>query len=209
MAAADKETGRGISDEAVRSATGRSWDEWERVLDACDAGGLTHKQIVALLAGGLMVESRWWQQSIAVDYERRKGTRAVGQTADAGFNVGAQRRLSITPEDAWRLVTSPEGVRAWLGDAPGFALEKGVEYTTADGASGVVRVARPGSHLRVTWQPPGWVRPSTIQLRVMAEGEKTTISLHQEHLPGAAEREERRRHLKAALDVLQRLADGG
>lgn len=196
---------RGISDDAVRGATGRSWEEWEALLDSRGAAGLPHRQIVALLADGL-IESGWWRQSVAVDYERRKGTRAVGQTADVGFNVGARRRLAITPEEAWRLVTSPEGVRAWLGDARGFDVQRGAEYTTADGASGVMRVARPGSHLRVTWQPPGWARPSTIQLRVMAEGEKTTISLHQEHLPGAAEREEARRRFKAALDALQRLA---
>jgi uncharacterized protein YndB with AHSA1/START domain len=205
MSTGESAAKRGIGDEAVRGATGRSWNEWEALLDARGAAGLPHKEIVALLADGL-VESGWWQQTVAVDYERRKGMRAVGQTADVGFNVGAQRRLAITPDEAWRLVTSAKGVRAWLGDARGFAAEKGAEYTTADGASGVVRVARPGSHLRLTWQPPGWVRASTIQVRVMAQGEKTTISLHQEHLPGAAEREEARRRFKAALDALQRLA---
>lgn len=207
MAKSGVGAGREIGDDAVRAATGRSWDEWEAELDARGAAGLSHSELAALLADGL-IESGWWQQMVAVGYERRKGTRVTGQTADVGFNVGVQRRVAMTPEDAWRLVTSPEGVRAWLGHARGFVLEKGAAYTADGGVAGVVRVARPGSHLRVTRQPPGWPRASTIQVRVIPAGAKTTISFHEEHLPGAAEREERRRHFDAALVELQRLAGG-
>lgn len=194
-----------ISDEKVREATGRTPGEWEKLLDARGAADFSHKKIVAEL-GTLGVESGWWMQMLAVDYERRKGKRAVGQTAAAGFNVGAQRTLPISAEDAWRLVTSADGVRGWLGGAPDLRWEKGEAYTLKDGSSGEVRVFKPGSHLRITWQPKGWPRASIIQVRVMPSGErKTVVSLHQEHLPGAAQREERRKFFDAALDRLEKL----
>jgi len=205
MAETSEKTGRVIGDEAVRAATGRGWDEWVALLDERGAAELPHKQIVALLADGL-IESRWWQQSVANGYEKRKGKRVLGQTADTGFQIGVRRTLPVAMDDAWRLLTAPEGVRAWLGDVQGFALEKGAAYTTRDGAEGEVRVARPGSHLRVTWRPPGWARASTIQVRVMPAGSKTVLSFHEERLPGAAEREERRRHYESVLDALQRQA---
>jgi uncharacterized protein YndB with AHSA1/START domain len=205
MAATKVETGREIADESLRAATGRTWDEWEALLDARGAAELPHGRIVALLADGL-VDSGWWRQAVAVGYEKRKGKRALGQTADGLFQVGVRRTLPMAHGAAWRLVTSAEGVRAWLGDAPGLALEKGATYTTRDGAAGEVRVVQPGSHFRVTWRPPGWARPSTIQVRVIPAGERTTLSFHEERLPGAAEREERRRHFEAALDALQRRA---
>jgi hypothetical protein len=72
-----------------------------------------------------------------------------------------------------------------------------------------MRVVNPGSHLRLTWQPPGWAKPSTIQVRVMASGERTVLSFHEERLPGAEERDARRRHFEAALDALQRQAGAG
>ncbi len=193
----------GISDQKVREATGRTPQEWEAVLDGRGAAGLSHKQVVALLeeAG---VESGWWQQMLAVDYERRKGKRAVGQTAAAGFNVGVRRTLPLPADEAWRLLTSAEGVHAWLGGAPPPRWEKGEAYRLQDGSSGEVRVFNPGSHLRITWQPEGWPRASTLQVRVMPSGEqKTVISFHQEHLPGAAERDERRRFFEAAFDTLR------
>ncbi|HEX2209619.1 MAG TPA: SRPBCC domain-containing protein [Longimicrobium sp.] len=194
---------RGISDEKVRDATGRAPAEWETMLDARGAADLSHKQIVALLEE-LGVESGWWMQMLAVDYERRKGKRAVGQTAAAGFNIGVQRTVPLSAHDAWRLLTSPDGVRAWLGGAPKLQWEKGERYTLEDGSGGEVRVFEPGSHLRITWGPEGWPRASTIQVRVTPSGErKSVITLHQEHLPGAAEREERRRFFEAALEALQ------
>lgn len=207
MAKGDARKGREITDEAVREATGRGWDEWEALLDARGAAELSHKQIVALLADGL-VESRWWQQGVTVAYEKRKGRRDLGQTADGAWQVGVRRTLPLSMDTAWRLLTSPAGVRAWLGDVPSLALEKGAAYATADGAAGTVRVVNPGSHLRLTWQPPGWARPSTIQVRVMPSGERTVLSFHEERLPSADEREARRRHFEAALDALQRQAGG-
>jgi uncharacterized protein YndB with AHSA1/START domain len=208
MAKAGVETGREIRDEAVREATGRTMDEWEALLDSRGAADLSHTQIAALLADGL-IESGWWRQTVAVAYERRKGKRGVGQTADGAFQVGVRRTLPMAHDDAWRLVTSAQGVRAWLGETSGFAWEKGAAYATPGGAAGQVRVFKPGSHLRMTWRPPGWARPSTIQVRVLPAGGRTTIAFHQERLPGAAEREERRRHFEAALDALQRQAGAG
>lgn len=134
----------------------------------------------------------------------KRNERPVGLTRDVGFQIGARRTMPIGLEDAWRLLTSPEGLRIWLGDAADVDLAPGTTYQIADGTSGTVRVFVPNSHLRITWHPPGWPRPSTIQVRVMPSGERTAIAFHQEHLPGARERAERRDHFSAALDALER-----
>jgi uncharacterized protein YndB with AHSA1/START domain len=137
----------------------------------------------------------------------RSGGREVGKTRDTGYVVGMRRTLPVGLTEAWRLVTSPGGVQAWLGDGARVEWVPGREYALADGSAGVVRVVEPESHLRLTWQPGGWPRPSTIQLRVIAAaGGRATIALHQEHLPDAAARAERRAHFAAALDALERLA---
>ncbi len=195
---------RGVSDEAVKAATGRTPAEWEQLLDSRGAADLPHGKIVALLRESGEIQSSWWMQQVAVGYEKRKGKRVVGQTEGTGFQIGVQRTLPISADDAWRLLTSAEGVRGWLGGAPKLRWEKGEAYRLEDRAAGEVRVFNPGSHLRITWQPEGWPRPSTLQVRVIPSGDrKTVISFHQEHLPGPAEREERRRFLACALDALE------
>lgn len=133
--------------------------------------------------------------------------RVVGKTRDAGWQVGARRTLPVTPGAAWRLLTSGPGLASWLGDIGGAALGGGASYRTAEGAEGTVRVWNEGSHLRLTWQPGDWPRPSTVQVRVMPSGKKTVIAFHQEHMPGAAERAERQAFFAAALDRLAALVD--
>lgn len=138
--------------------------------------------------------------------DQRAETRVAGQTKDGSFQIGARRTLPIPLERAWRLLTSPDGVRRWLGDTSGLQLRTGACYRLAEGGGGEVRVVRPNDHLRITWQPEGWARASTIQVRVMPRGAGTTVVFHQEQLPDGEERERRRAHFEAVLDELRRSA---
>ena len=91
-----------VSSAAVRKATGRGWEEWLGVLDAAGAADWDHGQIVAYLEHEHPeVGSGWWRQSITVGYEQARGKRVVGQTADAGFQVGVQRSVAATAAHAW------------------------------------------------------------------------------------------------------------
>lgn len=133
----------------------------------------------------------------------------TGWTKDTGYQIGARRTLPVEHNQAWELVTSTPGVNLWLGPTPGIRLEKGARYKLEDGSEGEVRVISPGSHLRLTWNPGGWKRPSTIQVRVIPKGDRTTIAFHQEHLPGPQAREQRRAHFKSALAELEALIREG
>ena len=124
--AADRILAR-ISSESVREATGRDWDEWLETLDGAGAADWDHKAIVAWLAREHAGSTTgWWRQSIAVGYEQARGKRAVGETADAGFQVGVQRTVDTTVAEAWELLTSrPE---LWLGDGAEVAFAAGERY---------------------------------------------------------------------------------
>ena len=63
----DKPTLRiaGISDAAVRKATGKGWAEWIRVLDRKGAKKMTHREIAAWLAAAKHT-GPWWSQMLTV-----------------------------------------------------------------------------------------------------------------------------------------------
>jgi uncharacterized protein YndB with AHSA1/START domain len=191
-----------VSDEAVRRATGRGWEEWIRWLDERGAADRSHQEIVALLREQGGVESGWWQQMVTVGYERAKGRRVEGQTADTGFQIGVSRTIPLPVDEVWRRLTGPDGVRAWLGDAPTLRFEPGEQYCLDDGTTGEVRVAVAGDRLRVTRRPDGWARAATIQIRLAPKGEKTVVTFHEENLPSADEREARRAHYQAAFEAI-------
>lgn len=127
--------------------------------------------------------------------------RAVGRTASVGFEIGVRRTLSCAEEALWHLLTSEEGLTTWLGGP--IPLHRGTPYTLTDGTTGELRVFRPGSHLRLTWQPPGWAAPATVQVRVLPAKRGATLSIHQEGLPDGATRIAMKAHWE---DVIARLA---
>ncbi|MEX2542403.1 MAG: SRPBCC domain-containing protein [Trueperaceae bacterium] len=200
----------GISAEAVQRVTGRTWQEWFEVLDAAGAADMSHKEIVSWLRDQAGVASGWWQQGVTVEYEKARGKRAeVGETADVGFQVGAQRTLAIPAARAWELLLAGPGRDAWLGASESFRLEPGEHYETADGTRGEVRTVRPGRRVRLTWQPKTWSRPSTLQLDLTDKGERCTVGFHHERLADAATRQAMREHWRDVLDTLRTLAHAG
>jgi uncharacterized protein YndB with AHSA1/START domain len=131
----------------------------------------------------------------------------TGLTKGAGWQVGARRTFEIKLQQAWDMLTSPEGVKIWLGDSPGIEFKKGARYKTLQGTSGVMRVVNPGNHLRLTWQSSGWSNASTLQVRLIPNGEKTVISFHQEKLLDASQRQSMRQHWLGVLDQIQALLE--
>jgi uncharacterized protein YndB with AHSA1/START domain len=191
-----------ISTEAVLAATGRTWDEWFEELDARNGADLSHKGRVNVLRDDLGLAKPWWQQEVAVAYERARGLRAVGQTADAGFEIGVQRTLPIPPERAWNLITRPEGRMEWLGTIARMHWAPGTTYETAEGTTGEVRTVQDGSRLRLTFQPRGWRAPSTLQVTVVPVSRGASVRFHQERLASAEQREQMREHWRTVLDSL-------
>jgi uncharacterized protein YndB with AHSA1/START domain len=79
-----------------------------------------------------------------VAYEKARGRRVGGQTADAGFQIGVSRTFAVTPDEAWRFMTSPQGMRLWLGHVQSLELAPGTGYRTAQGTTGEIRTKASG-----------------------------------------------------------------
>lgn len=131
----------------------------------------------------------------------------VGQTASVGFQIGVRRTLPISRETAWAFLTSPEGLKLWLGDIASGpeGLQAGRAYTSAEGNAGEIRIVKPYEQLRLTWQKSGWSKPSTLQIRLLSSTDsKTTISFHQEKLDGSERLVEMKRHWEEVLAIIEK-----
>lgn len=87
---------------AVASATGRSWEEWVRLLDQAGARQLNHTSIAAL-ALELMPKSaeqpEWWAQGTAVAFAQHAGLRVPGQTSTGEFQLSTTRTVAGTKDE--------------------------------------------------------------------------------------------------------------
>jgi hypothetical protein len=104
----------GIGSEAVQKATGRSWEEWCRVLDKDKAAAMTHKDIAAHVHKKYGVGD-WWCQMVTVGYEQARGLRVKHQVA-GGYSASVSRTLPVSMAAAFRAVSDAKVRRRWLPD---------------------------------------------------------------------------------------------
>jgi hypothetical protein len=121
------------SDESVRKNTGRTWDDWFRLLDEWGAKGRKHAEIARWLSAENGVDG-WWAQSVTVAYEQERAMRAPGQKADGTYSVGASKTVEVPVETLFEAFNDEGTRRRWLGE---FELR--------------VRTARPGKSMTAAW----------------------------------------------------------
>lgn len=127
----------------------------------------------------------------------------VGRTEGAGWEIGVSRTVACPAAAVWELLTSEVGTALWLGVGVRWPAEVGTSYALDDGTVGELRSFRPLDRIRLTWRPPGWDHESTVQVTVVAKGDRTRIGLHQERLADADERERQRAHWSAVMDRIE------
>lgn len=103
-----------LSDEAVRKATGRDWDEWTSTLDDWGARDRSHTEIARHVVDDHNIDG-WWAQSVTVGYERIRGMRKPHQRPD-GFSMSASKTVAVPVATLFELFVD-DGKRAeWLGE---------------------------------------------------------------------------------------------
>lgn len=207
-----------ISSEAVLKATGKSLEQWFKIIS--DEGGqkMTHTEIARMLydkhiksswpAGRSSKSEGWWCQMVTVQYEYANNKRVAGKTSDAGWEIGVQKTLPISPKKAWELITSKKGVEIWLNTSSLKTFKVGETFKTKDGKEGKIRVVDTGRKLRLK------VGHTTVQIYVLPNGKnpstslraRTAIHFHQEKLKSEKEREIQRKHWQEVLNKLLRLS---
>ena len=130
----------------------------------------------------------------------QKQSTAVGLTKDVGYQIGVRRTINFSVQKVWPFIYSVQGISIWLGKGIIFKPCAGTKYQLKDGSSGEFRVIKTNSHLRLTWKPMDWTKPSTIQVRLIPNKTRTILAFHQENLPDSAQRENRKSFFKSAIN---------
>jgi hypothetical protein len=124
----------GMSDRVVSAKTGRTWEEWVRLLDARGARSMIHRDIAAYLNEEQGVPG-WWAQTVTVGYERIRGLRDVGQRRSGEYEASKSKTLRVPLPALFKAFTVARTREKWL-----------------PGAKWTVRTTVAQKSLRVTWE---------------------------------------------------------
>lgn len=131
-----------------------------------------------------------------------KTRKAIGLTKDAGWQFGIRRTFPVTAANAWDFLLS-EGLEIWLGKVKHMVWEPGYPFTTLSGTEGVIRVFKPGSHMRMSWKKKGWDNYTMLQPRVVKGVGKCVISFHHDKLYDAKQRVAMKAHWEKVMDQIE------
>ena len=129
----------------------------------------------------------------------------AGETlAESTDTVVVQRSVSQPVKEVWRLLATPAGSEALLGEG-GVLGDKGDSWHSSNGTFGVVRSYHPLEQIRFSWHADGDAPKSLVDLHLMKQGDDATVvEIRHEHIPGGWDTDAITQHWEDALD---RIAD--
>jgi hypothetical protein len=173
-----------VSDEAVRKATGRGWDDWLAILDDAGAAGWKHPDIARWLVSEHGI-SGWWAQSVTVGFERARGLRAEHERP-TGFSLSATKTVNVPVERLYEAFADAKQRNGWLGHAARVRSSTAPRTINLD-----------------------WGDGSRVAARFTAQGPaKSQVALQQDPLPDAWAVEELRGFWRPRLADLKRRLEG-
>lgn len=127
----------GMSDEAVKAKTGRTWEGWVKALDAIDAASLSHREIARHVRERYEL-SGWWAQAVTVGFERIRGLREIGQRRDGAFEANKSKTIAVPVGVLYRAFSHKPKRRRWLSADPTVRTsrrDKSIRFNWEDGTS--------------------------------------------------------------------------
>lgn len=167
LAEADFAALAGVSDKALKAATGCDWKRWVGTLDAIDATSMPHREIAQYLRDKWEI-SGWWAQTVTVGYERIRGLREIGQRRSGAYEANKSKTLPVPITKLYRAFSVTRTRNRWL---------PGVEIT--------VRKATPEKSMRITWEDG-----TSVEVYFTTKGEnKSQVAIQHRKLATKAEAE--------------------
>jgi uncharacterized protein YndB with AHSA1/START domain len=175
-----------MSDEAVKTKTGRVWKDWFSLLDQAGARGMTHRQITELLSSEYGV-GPWWRQMVTVTYEQAKGLREKHERP-AGYQISVSRTLATPLAKLYKSFANEKARKSWL-DEDGFTVRK----------------ATANKSMRVTWNDG----KTGLEINFYPKDpQKTQVVVQHSKLANAKAAAKMKTYWNTALDRLKAQVDG-
>ena len=175
----------GMSDAAIKKATGCTWEKWVHALDYAGAHEWSHRAIADHVHNTWKVKD-WWTQTVTVGYERIKGLREKGQRRDGGYEANKSKTVAASAAAVFRVFAHARIRKQWL---PGVSV--------------TVKKATPNRSVRMLWDDG-----TPVEVWIVPKGKKTAAQVGHRKLATREDADARKAfwadRLEAMRDVVER-----
>jgi len=152
-----------ISEDALKAKTGKTWEQWFKILTKAGARMMDYREAVLVLRKqhGL---TAWWSQMVMVAYEQRHGMRQIHQKG-TGYTAERSKTLTAPLAAVWAAWQDQATRDRWL---PGARFE--------------VAKSTPQKRLHLRW-----FDDTKVAIAFYVRGSKTEVVVSHEKLTESAD----------------------
>ena len=156
-----------VTDDACKTATGKSLKEWFNELDKIDGLKIGRRAATQHIYG--IKADPWWPTTIYVEYERHHGVTKKDGFAE-GYSICATKTIKAPVESVYKAWTDAKKFAEIFGDDPKQDVKEGGAISCKAGTKATFTRVRPNKDLRFTWEHKGITAP--VQIDVMFQDNK-------------------------------------
>ncbi|HEX9653382.1 MAG TPA: hypothetical protein VGA99_06705, partial [bacterium] len=123
-----------LTDQNVKTHTGKAWKEWFKALDELGGPGVGRKGMGDFLFKQCKVDP-WWTATIMVEYENARGL-AQKDGKPMGYNICVTKGIASTIENVYAAFAKAGELDKWFSRKTKQDFKIGGRYENADGDRG-------------------------------------------------------------------------
>lgn len=190
-----------VTNEAAKSATGKTLDQWFAELDKADGLKLGRREINNRLYAQKL--DPWWCATIAVEYEKHHDIRKKDGLYE-GYFVCATKTIAAPPADVFKACASGEELSKWFGNGTRADVKDGGSFQNNDGDKGTFLRVRQNKDIRMTFENVGLSAPTQVDVQLQDKGKgKTGVLVNHTRIQTREEADGLRAAWGKALDQLK------
>jgi uncharacterized protein YndB with AHSA1/START domain len=190
-----------VTNEAAKTATGKTLDQWFAELDKENGLKLGRREINNRLYAQKL--DPWWCATIAVEYEKHHDVRKKDGLFE-GYFVCATKTIGSPPAAVFKAWSSGAELSKWFGPATKAAVKDGGAFENKDGDKGTFLRVRENKDLRLTFETSGSSAPTQVDVQFQDKGKgKTGLLVNHTRIQTREEADGLRAAWADALDKLK------
>ena len=195
-----------VTNEAAKSATGKTLDQWFAELDKADGLKLGRREINNRLYAQKL--DPWWCATIAVEYEKHHNLRKKDGLFE-GYFICSTKTIAAPTADVFKSWASGTELSKWFGGATKADVKDGGTFQNKDGDKGTFLRVRENKDLRMTFETDGTSAPSQVDVQFQDKGKgKTGLLVNHSRIQTREEADGLRAAWAQALDQLKATCEG-
>jgi uncharacterized protein YndB with AHSA1/START domain len=190
-----------VTNEAAKTATGKTLDQWFAELDKADGLKLGRREINNRLYAQKL--DPWWCATIAVEYEKHHNVRKKDGLFE-GYFVCVTKTIAAPVAEVYKSWSNGAELSKWFGAAAKADVKDGGTFESKDGDKGTFLRVRENKDLRMTFETAGSTAPTQVDVQFQDKGKgKTGLLVNHTRIQTREEADGLRAAWAQALDQLK------